>query len=137
MPDANAHPGPIEVGALTCERLRNGESTHSVPEHDAVAAAIVVDGDAVAVPRNVRVRIALDDALEPGHGAVHGGNVLQRLHGPRQSPIRVVRGDNMCVADTYRNEHGRPFGQLLLQEVGRTYRRCALLLRRPVVIFCG
>lgn len=91
----SAHRFNSNSGALTCERLRNGESAHSVPEHDAVATAVVGDGHAVAVPRNVWVWIALDDALETGHGAVNDGNVFQRLH--RQQSIGLVRVGNMFM----------------------------------------
>lgn len=72
------------MAKLTCERLRNGQPADAVAELDAVAVASVGrQRRAVAVPRDVWIWIALDDALETGHGAVDNGDVLQRLLGAR------------------------------------------------------
>lgn len=64
---------------LTRKCTRNRQTAHAIPEYNFVFAAVVFDGSAIVGPINLRIRIALNDALESSHAAGNHGDVFKWL----------------------------------------------------------
>lgn len=69
----------LNTSRLTCERPRNRQTAYAIPEYNFIFAAVVFNGSSIVGPIDLRIWIALNDALETSHAAANHGDVFKWL----------------------------------------------------------